>query len=522
MKFLLAALIPALAGLSSLACALETPLILTPQGTQNISTDLLLEINPNIGVMTYYQANLQSLDRATGHNFLTELDFRDKRLIKIIGGAPYSTLRVGSPNFKPTAQEFLDQFSSDHADHADPAVMSLREAATAAENAYWSKDHAYDGVVRAAWNGEYAVLVIPSKHAILFYSTSDRGTELIGWTSYGPQLLVQSSFNSNPSPQEVFKELPQLEQDKLLLAQKKKNEENIGKIKETPKSEAWVCAGQGNVFLIVDTANNILFSYEVGTKQIRLISVRNMSCELALPAEQNFQSTPKSSDMLSQYMKQNSRDLAAAGLAFSNLYEMKAYLKANTHGRASATGLQANALLDKVVLDFTEQHKMLTYSLSTTSTDLISARDYSMDLAIMVLDAALESKADAQDPYGRARANLQDHDFCINQLKLALALDPTLVKKLAKDQRIVSALKDDAGWGPLLDQANKDLDAQIAMMKQVKLDAIQMQKDDEQALKDSQDPANKKGRGNGGDNGGGNDNGNGNGNGNGNRNGYGN
>jgi len=496
--------IPALLCLAAALPALDTPLILTPEGTPNLSTDQLLEISPNIGVMSYYQATLQNLQLQVGHNFLADLDFLDKRLMEIRNGAPYTTLRVGAPTMKPTAQEFLDQFSDDHKDADTP---SLREAATAAENAFWSKPHDFDGVVRAAWNDEFAVLVIPSKHTILVYSTSTQSIDMVAYLNYGPFLLVQSSFNSNPTPQVVFQKLPQLEQDKLLAAQKKKNDEDNGKTKETPKSDAWVCAGQGDVFFVCDTANNVVFSFVVSIRDVRLISVRNMSCELALPSGANYQSDPEGNDTLATYLQKNQRALSSAGLVFKNLYEVKAYLKANSHGKSSATGLQANALQDKAILDFTDKHKMLTYSLSSSSLDLIAARDYSMDEAVMVLDAAISNKGAAPEIYTHAKSGLQDHTFALNQLKFALSLDPTLVTKLEKDSRIASALKGEAGWGPLLDQGHRDLDAQKAMWQQVQDDAKAMQEEDEKALKDAQDPGKSGQNGGGGDTGGGGDNG---------------
>lgn len=474
------ALIPSLLALASVAPALETPLVIRPTGTTGTSYDSVLEISPNVGTMNLYEVNTSAgIRRVVGVPFLSTLDFLDKYIQAERKGVPFSLLRIGSGNVKPSGEEFLAALpNKPTAKEAEKKVASLQERAREAENNYWAKDHDYDGVVRAAWNGTYAMLCIPSKHALLFYETTERMSEPVAYMNYGPQLLIPVAYGpSNPTPQQVFSSLPPREKARLDDEAKKAEDASADTPAETPKSDAWVGAAQNNIFVLVDTANNMLMSYEFNGKTLGVKAVRNIKYDLMIPPRQNYKSLPDEDAEFSAYVKQRKRELAECGIE-PDLYSVRALVAANTHGKAESTGLQANMYEDKVVLDFTQQHKLLAYSLSANSLDLASSRDYTLDLAITLMEQEIAKKMHAREAMKQAATLFKSHGVAMRLLKFALKLDPYLVDAVEKDTRLSGELKKEADWDPMIDQAHKDKDKADADKKKMKEAALKAKEAD--------------------------------------------
>ncbi len=485
------ALIPTLLAIASAAPALETPLVIRPTGNPSVSYDLVLEISPNVGTMNFYNVNTSAgIQRTTGVPFLSTLEYLDKYIQAERKGVPFTLLRIGSANSKPSAEEFLAALpNKPTAKELEKKLPSLQERAREAENNYWTKEHEYDGVVRAAWNGQYAMLCIPSKHALLFYETTERMGDPIAYMNYGPQLLVPVAFGpSNPTPQMVFSSLPPREKARLEEEAKKAEEATADTPAETPKSEAWVGAAQNNIFVLVDTANNMLMTYEFNGKTLGVKAVRNIKYDLMIPPRQNYKSTPNEDEEFTSYVKQRKKELAACGID-PDLYSVRALVAANTHGKAEQTGLQANMYEDKVVLDFTQQHKLLAYAITANSLDLASSRDYTLDLAITLMEQEIAKKVHARDAMKQAAELFKSHGVAMRLLKFALKLDPYLVDAIEKDSRLASELKKEADWDPMIDQGHKDKDKADEDRKKMKEAAQKAKEADAELDKAAKTPA---------------------------------
>ncbi len=196
-------LIVMLLAAASAAPALETPLILTPQGTPVINTELLLQVNPGLGLMNYYQSTNQQLMLQT--ELVLPLRPGDDRETTPTGGE--GPRRRGLERAAPglgqrqrrTPMELLAQFAKDPL-REFPDLPSPQAAALKAEDAFWSKPHAYDGIVRAAWNLDYVLLAVPSKHVLMFYETNNQKIELKASMNYGPVEMILTGYNTNPQP----------------------------------------------------------------------------------------------------------------------------------------------------------------------------------------------------------------------------------------------------------------------------------------------------------------------------------
>jgi hypothetical protein len=491
---MLKALAPSLLALTLVAAAasapaLESPLVLRPTGAGYSNNGVTLTINPSSGVITYYNTTTQSTELVASASFAFDLELKDKAIYTEQKGDPFSWLRLGDPDWKLNPQSLMGKLPNRKPAPDKPSPL---EAAMTAETNFWAKEPEYDGVVRAAWNGSYAALCLPSKHAILFYDTSTGQTiKLAHWVNYGPLLLLPTGYSTNPTPQEVYRNLPKLQQDQL-EAEAKKAEDDAGDApKETPRSDVWIAAAQGDTFVVYDIPNSRIMTFQITGKQATIIAVRNISYELKLPARQNWHSTPDEGDALTKYASTHKKDIEAAGLAWllsdqkMMTYNLRALVAAHAAkargGGAQNSTLQASSLDDKIVLDFTDKHKLVTYSLTANSLDLVSVRDYTIDLAIAALDEMINEKKGAHELLAMAEKSTKTKTTAMRLLKFCLKLDPTLVDAAEKSTRLVGDIGKEADWGPTMDQAHKDKDDLTQKMQGIK-DAAQKMKDDDDKL----------------------------------------
>jgi hypothetical protein len=492
------ALAPSLLALTLAAAsapALESPLVLRPTGAGYSNNGVTLTINPANGVLTYYTTSTQSTELQASANFAFDLELKDKAIYTEREGEPFSWLRLGDDGWKLNPQSLMGKLPNRK---PAPDKPSQLQAAMSAETNFWGKDQEYDGVVRAAWNGSYAALCLPSKHAVLFYdTTTQQSIKLAHWVNYGPLLLLPTGYSTNPTPQEIYKNLPKLQQEQLADEAKKAEEEAGDAPKETPKSDVWICAAQNDTFILYDIPNTRIMALQITGKQATVISVRNVSYELKLPARQNWHSTPDEGDALKKYATDHKKDIEAAGLAWllsdqkMMTYNLRALVQASaakSHGGGANSTFQASCLDDKVAFDFTDKHKLVTYALTANSIDLVSVRDYTIDLAIGALDEIINEKKGAHELFGMAEKATKTKATAMRLLKFCLKLDPSLVDAVEKSTRLVSELKNEADWGSTMDAAHKEKDELEKKMAGIKEAAQKMKEEDDKLANPPKEP----------------------------------
>lgn len=473
--------------------ALDTPLVLRVQGTPNADMTQTLVVNPANGSLTLYQADTQELKAIASTGFLLDLEVLDKVGVEQ-KGVMYSYLRMGSAralqglDWTVNSETLLGQLPN----KKQGDKPSQQEAARAAENAWWEKEHAYDGVVRAAWNGEYLFLCIPSKHVVMIYQADANGIKRLAWQNYGPLLLLPGGYKTSPPVSEVLSRLPPLQKKQLEEEAKKALEEGGDQVAATPASDVWVGAGRDSTFFVVDLANSRVMTFGVTPKACTIKAVRNIAFELKLPARQNFRSTPDADDTLKEYVQSKKKELQAAGLdqfvsGEDAEYKVRALVQslATKQAGGKSAGFQANSLDDKIVLDFTDRRKLITYGIATEQLELLSVRDYTADLAVSALDEMIKKKAAAAQLLQSAEKGMKQHAFALRTLKFALQLDPTLIAAIEKNTRLVNELKkEEEAWGPLLDEGHKALEAYETKLKGIAEMAKKMKEDDAELLKE--------------------------------------
>ncbi|MBA3708557.1 MAG: hypothetical protein H0W83_07040 [Planctomycetes bacterium] len=463
MKAMIVALVACAA---TYAPALETPLVLRSPGSN--SGDQVIEVSPNLGTIALFQVTESGTRQAGSANFLFDLEFYDKYIVDERNGVPYSTLRIGSPNSKPTCEGMLALMPKDPTE-AEKAknVLSYQARARAAEDAYWLKDHDYDGVVRGAFNGTYAMLCIPSKHALLFYELSGEKLTLSAYRNFGVDLLVPQGWNTSPLPSEIAKRLPDDEKKKLEKELADKEKEGSKEVAETPKSDTWVAAASNNIFVVVDTLNNQVMSYQFTGKSLEVKSVRNLKYDLMIPG--SFKPLDNEADVFTRFRKVHEKQIQELGIEV-DLSGMKALVGANTKGDASKTGMQATVLDKLMILDFTESRKLLVFNLEGAGNglELASARDYTLDVAMALMDKAFNEKSEAKKFIASAEKYFKSHKTAMLQLKFALKMDPTLVDSVEKNTRLKGELSKEADWPTMLDDAHKAAELILDQRKKMK------------------------------------------------------
>src|SRR3954471_3837353 len=103
------ALVPALLALAAVAPALDTPLVLRPQGSGVSNNAIALIVNPSNGVITYYNTTTQQTELVASASFLFDMEIKDKSIATEQKGEGFSWLRLGDPGWKMNPQTLMGQ-----------------------------------------------------------------------------------------------------------------------------------------------------------------------------------------------------------------------------------------------------------------------------------------------------------------------------------------------------------------------------------------------------------------------------
>ena len=457
MKALITTVVAVFAVVSATALhALETPLVLKSGGQGgNYAV-----IEPGTGNVTLYAVEGNTLTKNGSANYLADLSFLEQRPYDERDGIVYSTLRVGDKNCKPTMGDLLAAFPAKPTKReADAGLKSYQARAIEAENEFWSKEHAFDGIVRGAYSATVLFLCIPSKHAILLYDCQDRnkGPQLVGWRNYGVELMIPQVFMSTPIPADILAQLPaeiKDDQKKALQDAMKALAEGGGAIQLQP-SDPWVAAGGGDRFVMIDSPNKHIMTYEYKGKGWEVKSVRNLEVDLMIPTA--FNSSPDEQRTFSDYIQSRKAQLAAYGIV-PDLPYFKALVGQKQVDSGKVSDVQATGNADDIVIDYVKLHKLYVYRLlgRNNALELVSMRDYTLDVGLALQDVEFRADADATDAWNNAKASLQKHDNKVGLLSVSFALkrNPCLYKTIEKEPSHKD-LKKMPEWQAMLDEAIK-------------------------------------------------------------------
>ena len=269
--------------------ALETPLVLLSP----VGSEVTVVINPSVGTMTMYTIQDGKLNQRGSANFLSDLSVYEKRVYTESDGQAITYLQTGSLNNQPANGDMilkvLGGIRSSKAEK-DAGIAPLSTRAIAAEKEFWGKEHAYDGVVRAALSQQYLMLAVPCKCTLMVYDTANQQLTLVAWHNYGPELYVPQVLTSTPLPSEIMSKLPQEIQDERKKQIQNQFDALIQKAEqgiETKPSEIWLAAGTQDRFVLFDSANARVMSYEFSAKHLKLLSVRNTEVDMLIPTQWN-------------------------------------------------------------------------------------------------------------------------------------------------------------------------------------------------------------------------------------------
>lgn len=452
------------------AAALESPLVVG-------SGNLMVSIDPALGLATVLNVEQNGTRRLGWKHFLGDLN-RIQKSVQIQAGKPYSMLRLGSPTVSPTVEEFVQIFPDKPSKKdAEAGRDAPRKRVREAEDAFWEKAPPYDGKLAAAFNGQYLMLAFPSLHALLFYENASEKLELRGWYNYGPLLFVSTGWKSEPSPAKLAAGLILDEDQKKLLEGQLADKE--GQPAAAAPSEVWVTTDGGN-FVVVDTANRLIFSVSFPGKKASIMSVRNLSVDLLAPG---YQTAPTDQDSLRAFAKEQGPVLKDLGISQFDTAYVKALIAATAAGEVGkASDLQANLINGQLVLAFPTQHKILTYQVTATSLDLKSVRDSLFDSGLATISRMATERAEAREALKAAEKAKRSPEEAQRLLEMALALDPELVTVAEKSSTLKSILGKTAAWEPTLAAGAKA--AEEAKAKRAAIEAAaQAERDKKKAKK---------------------------------------
>ena len=427
--------------------ALETPLVLPAGPNAGI-------IDPGLGTVTTVEFTDAGSIRKGFANFLFDLDQLEKRLPP--GGDRvddlFTYLRTGTKNIIPTAAEFLELYPKVATKtQAEAGQKDLRSQVREAEKSWWATPQKYDGIVRGAFNGEYLMLAFPAKRVVLFYKNTGKETvEFYGSHNYSPMLYVQTAWKSNPDPAQLAKNL-NLDEDEKKALEGALAARADGGAPAAAKSDLW-CTIAGGAFVIVDSANNKIWSYDIKGANIEVTSVRSLAVDLLIPG---FNTAPGDQIAVDTFAKLYGKDIAALGVDRLDLPYIKAFVNANRIGDSAKAGaLQANAAGDAVLLNFTAQNKLLSYQYrGGAGLELKSIRDSTVDQGLALFARAMQEKNLARISLNEASKSTKQIGSCLRLTTYALSLDPTLHAEADKNSSLKNALK--ADWDMLMADAVK-------------------------------------------------------------------
>ena len=427
--------------------ALETPLVLPAGPNAGI-------IDPGLGIVTTVEFTDAGSIRKGFANFLFDLDQLEKR-VPPGGDRPddlFTYLRTGSPKIRPTATEFQELYPDKPTKvQAEAGQKDLRSQVREAEKTWWATPRNYDGIVRGAYNCEYLMLAFPAKRAVLFYKNTGKETvEYYGSHNYSPLLYVQTAWKSNPNPSQLAKSLNLDEEEKKALEGALASRADGG-APAAAKSDLW-CTIAGGAFVIVDSANNKIWSYEIKGATIEVTSVRSLAVDLLIPG---FNTAPGDQIAVDTFARLYGKDIAALGVDKLDLPYIKSFVNASRVGDSAKAGaLQANTARDAVLLNFTALDKLLSYQYRPgAGLELKSIRDTTVDQGLALFARAMQEKALARTALNDAGKSTKELSNCLRLTTYALTIDPLLHTEADKNSSLKNALK--ADWDKLMADAVK-------------------------------------------------------------------
>ncbi|HAT11027.1 MAG TPA: hypothetical protein DCS97_10635 [Planctomycetes bacterium] len=460
---------------ASYAAAVETPLTLASDSSRQVVVD------PSYGSITIYEVTVSNSNRLglgkPQPNFLSDANIRLNSFYDEVEGEPYAWLRLGGLTKPAYGDMFRDGkwFSNKPtkkeaaAGKADAQTRALR-----AEHAFWKTQLAYDGVVSAALtpNGQDLLIVLPGLHALLWYRLDGDSIVLKAWRNYGPELMM-TGFNTSPDPSALLARVPKEKQAEAKTALGLDEEAAPAETAApagsalateeppTPKSEVWTAAASGDTFLVVDTANSRAMLYRVG-KFLELVSVRDLAVDLVVPGlvGGGLASDPMGDRMLETFLKDRRKAIAEYGLPNTREEILLAVGQKAAKGKVSPFEATASAKLGLAVLNFIDKRVMLTLNTAGgQSLALAAARDYTLDIAVALLDEEISHRKAAEDLVANAAqlGKSNKRKAALLTVRQALSLDPRQHK--GAEKALKGAFKNDAEmlaqFQTMLDEAAK-------------------------------------------------------------------
>ena len=431
----------------AVTAAQDTPLIMPARTNAAI-------INPGLGTMIIVEITDAQSTRKGFANWAFDLDQIERRVVGTVNGETFTALRTGSPTVSPSAEEVIKLFSDKPTrKQAQDGQKDLRAQVREAEKAFWEKEHKYDGVVRGAFDGQYLAMVLPAKRAVLFYKDNGRDSEeLFSFTNFSPVLYVTTAWNSTPDPAAIIKTL-NLDEDEQKAIEGALASRADGAVAAAAPSEIWCSAIGGGAFVLVDSANQKIWTYEVKGNGIALTSIRSMAADLLM---YDWHTLPSNQAALAAFAKGYGQQIRGLGIRQFDEPYVLALVRASAVGDSTKAGaLQANIVSSSVVLNFTQQHKLLTYKYITgQGLSLTSVRDDTCDQGLLILARMIQERGLAQATFAEAARNPgKSPDDALRLLTYALSMDPSLHEAAEKNSNLKNALKND--WDGLMASATK-------------------------------------------------------------------
>jgi hypothetical protein len=490
MNKLITSIVFALVSLPMFASDLvETPLIVSQQGQGG---QLSVVINPALGTLSLYeiQGNNQVLHQT--YSFLTDLNMLESSLYQPQANddRQFNMLQLGSLNNKPKSSEVFASLPKT-ATKAEIAagLSSLQVRALNGEQEFWAKPPEYDGIVRGAMGTRILAILIPIKRIMMFYAVDSLKFEPMGWRNYSSELYVPQVIESTPTPQEINNQLPaevRLEHQKALEAAQEAAAAGGGggggggggKALSLNKSDAWIAAGSQERFLVLDSANNHIMSYDLSGKDVVLKSVRNLEIDLLIPT--GFRSMPDPTAIFQALMQDKGRqkflfdngflDAAAPRADLALLQAVVAGAKAPAG--AGSSPIQASILADDVTVNFTKSQKIMVYRLNgaNNSLELVSVRDYTIDASVAILDSEIKYQVHAAKLYKDANTLVRKNQdpAAMRTLKSALTFNPCLYKDAEADRDLSKSLGKLDDWQPTIEAAQKACEEKMKKIEERK------------------------------------------------------
>ena len=452
-----------LLSLGGAACALEQPALILSGSNGGVS------INPGVGLATQFALETNQIRRLGFVNFLDDLTYLENTINGTVNEISYSNLRVGSPDFTPTVDGLIKMFPDKPSKRDQEAERaSLQSRLRTSEQEFWSSVPAYDGAVTGAYNGQYLMLAIPSKRAILFYENANENLVLKAWYNIGPALFVNSVIKSEPDPAKI---IPQLNLD----ADERKALDGAfnGKSDETPRLQPpqfW-CLASSIGFALIDSANLKIITFAIPGKKVELRSVRNLTVDLMIP---EWHTLPTEADAVAQFKRSRPTQLAEAGITILDVPYVKALVSQTAVGDSAKAGsFQPIANGNILTLTFPAARKILSYNLqgANNGLQLISVRDTTFDAGLAILEQQFRARSQGMALLKTAERDVNSNPTAaFNMVKAAMNFAPYLHVVVEKSS-VYKPLSKQADWDKVMAEATKAADAAKAKKEAIDVQA---------------------------------------------------